>query len=323
MKYYVGLDVSMKETLILQKVGVESGAISHWLVEELRRLEIPAVCIDARKMAAILSIRINKTDKNDAKGIADAMRSGLYREVISKSQRAIEIGTLVGSRRLLVEQKVRLTNAIRGHLKTYGIRLGTSGDASFGKKVREVLSKGYEIAGKGIDGLLNSFEKIHEEIRVLIKEIENLAIADQQVQRFMTIPGIGIITAMTYQIEIDDLNRFRNSRAVGAYLGMTPKQYSSGETKKQGKISKCGSSEMRRLLNEAAIVMLTRSKRWSKLKAWGLKLQRKHGFKKACMGVGRKLAVIMHRMWLDKTDFIYEERKEERIVDTFGLARAT
>ncbi len=118
---------------------------------------------------------------------------------------------------------------------------------------------------------------------------------------------------MAYQIEIDNPNRFKNSRAVGAYLGMTPKQYSSGETKRQGKISKCGSSEMRRLLNEAAVVMLTRSQRWSKLKAWGLKLQKKHGFKKACMGVGRKLAVIMHRMWLNKTDFIYGEQKQQKV----------
>lgn len=101
----------------------------------------------------------------------------------------------------------------------------------------------------------------------------------------MTIPGVGSITAMAYKIEIDDPKRFKKSRSVGAYLGMTPKQYSSGETHKQGQISKCGSIEVRTLLTEAATVMLTRSQKWSKLKAWGLKIQRKHGFKKATVAL--------------------------------------
>ena len=157
-------------------------------MQELKKLAVRAVCIDARKMATLLSIQINKTDKNDARGIADAMRSGLYREVASKSQRTVEIGTLMASRRLLVEQKVQLSNAIRGHLKMYGIRLGTFGDASFSKKVIESLPKEYEMAKKGIEGLLHSFEKIYEEIKVLTKEIENLAREDENVKRFMTIP---------------------------------------------------------------------------------------------------------------------------------------
>lgn len=360
MKHYVGLDVSMKDTFIcimdeagkvinqgrtktnpeeisqylkrfqlsLDKVGIESSSLSHWLVEELKRLEIPALCIDARKMAAVLSIQINKTDKNDAKGIADAMRCKMYREVSAKSSSSIEIGTLMGSRRLIVEQKVQITNAVRGFLKTYGIRLGSCGDASFVQKVREKLSDKHQIAWEGLNGLLNCFEKICEELKNLTKKVEDLAREDEDAKRFMTIPGVGAITALAYKIEVDDPTRFRNSRTVGAYLGMTPKQYSSGETKKQGRVSKCGSSEVRTLLSEAAVVMLTRSKRWSKLKAWGLKLHRKHGFKKATMAVGRKLSVIMHKMWVNKTDFIYGEPKEDRLkaegkkIGATGLARA-
>lgn len=344
MRYYVGLDVSMKETFIciedetgkimhqgrsktdpelianylkkfqlsIAKVGLESGSLSHWLTEELRKLDIPAICIDARQMASILSVQINKTDKNDAKGIADAMRCSLYREVIQKSHQAIEIGTLMGSRRLMVMQKVQLKNAIRGFLKTYGIRLGSIGDVSFIEKVKEKLSDQLALLKESIDGLLMCYQKVCEELKKLTKKVEELVEADEDAKRFMTIPGVGPITALTYKMEIDDPRKFKSSRSVGAYLGMTPRQYSSGETKKQGRVSKCGSQEMRSLLNEAATVLLCTSKKWSKLKAWGLKIQRKHGFKKATMAVGRKLAVIMHRMMMDKTDFIYGEPKEKK-----------
>lgn len=354
MKHYVGLDVSMKDTFIcieneigkviqqgrvrtepdliaqylknfnlsIEKAGVESGALSYWLVEELKKREIPALCIDARKMAAVLSVQVNKTDKNDAKGIADAMRCGLYREVSPKSIKAIEISTLMGSRRLLVEQKVQITNGVRGFLKMYGIRLGSCGEASFTQKVKEKLSEKYPLTREGIEGLLNCYEKSCEEIKKLTKRIELLAREDEATKRLMTIPGVGAITALAYKIEIDNPHRFKHSRSVGAYVGMTPRQYSSGETKRQGQISKCGSTEVRTLLTEAATVMLTRSQRWSKLKAWGLKVQRKHGFKKAAVALGRKLAVVMHRIWIDKTDFMYGEPEEEKNVGTNGLAKA-
>lgn len=345
MKHYVGLDVSMKETFIciesetgkvinqgrsktdplliakylkkfnicIEKVGIESGSLSHWLVSELKKLDIPAICIDSRKMATILSVQINKTDKNDAKGIAEAMRCGLYREVMQKSQEAIELGTFLGSRRLLVMQKVQLSNAIRGFLKSYGIRLGTATDLNFAEKVRKEISKQYALAEQGIEGLLICFEKLVDELKKLTKKVEELARRDEEVKRLMTIPGVGPIVAVTYKAVIDDPKKFKNSRSVGAYLGMTPKQYSSGETKRQGRISKCGSSELRFLLNEAATVLLTRSQKWSKLKAWGFKVQRKHGLSKAKMAVGRKLAIIMHQMLLKKSEFIYGEPKEKEL----------
>lgn len=367
MKHYVGLDVSMKETFIcivnetgqivkegraktepgliagflektrldmggilkIEKVGIESGSISGWLVEQLKKLGIPAICIDARKMAAILSVCVNKTDKNDARGIADAMRCGLYKEVMSKSPISLEIGTLMNCRNTMVEQRVQLTNTIRGLLKTYGIRLGSCGEAVFENKVRERLPEGYLLAKEGIEALLNCFKKLCEEIKKLTKKLETLAREDEDVSRLMTIPGVGVITALAYKIEVDDPKRFKNSRAVGAYLGMTPRQYSSGETEKQGKISKCGSGQVRRLLNEAAVVMLTRSQKWSKLKAWGMKISRRHAFKQVTMAVGRKLAIIMHQMLVNKTEFVPGEPKERKLEKlneksgTIGLARAS
>jgi transposase len=347
MGYYVGLDVSMKETVIcivnekgesvhkgraktdpekifqhltyskfkIEKAGIESGSLSHWLVNELKKLGVPAVCIDARKMAAVLSIRVNKTDDNDARGIADAMRCGMYTEVSQKSQTAVETNTLMQCRKTLVHQRVQLTNSIRGYLKTYGVRLSSSGEKEFPLKVRNSLPAIFEIACAGIESLLCCYEKLCEQIREMERKITDLAQGDEEVKRLMTVPGVGLITAMTFKAEIDDPARFKKSRDVGAYLGMTPRQYSSGETHKQGHISKCGSSEMRTLLTEAGLVCLTRSKKWSRVKAWGLKIMRKHGAKKASVAMGRKLAVIMHRMLVEKKDFVYGEEtlKEAKV----------
>lgn len=346
MQYYAGLDVSMKQTFIcvqdqtgkvvqqghtktdpdlifkyltkvgvpLTKVAIESGCLSHWLVNELCKMGIPAICIDARKMAAILSVQVNKTDPNDAKGIADAVRCNLYREVAQKSQASIEVGLLMGCRRLLVVQKIQQTNTIRGFLKRYGIRLGAVGDTSFVKTVRAHLADKNVVVREGLESLLTCYEKIYEELKKLTKRVEELARQDEDLKRLMTIPGVGAITALAFKVEIDNPHRFKNSRAVGAYLGMTPKQYSSGKIQRQRAVSKCGSSEMRTLLMEAGTVMLTRSRRWNKVKAWGLKVFRKKGARKAAMAVGRKLAVIMHRMWINKTEFIYGEEPKAKQV---------
>lgn len=341
MSHYVGLDVSMKETVVcivnekgetvyrgrtktdpeeiaehlratkltLGKVGIESGSLSHWLVDQLRQKAVPAICIDARKMAAVLSIRVNKTDDNDAKGIADAMRCGMYTEVSQKSQQSIATNTIMQCRKTLVHQKVQLNNAIRGFLKTYGIRLGSCGEKELPLKVKVVLLEMTALARVGIESLLHCYEQLCEQIRSLEHEIAAQARGDEDIKRLMTVPGVGLITAMTFKAEVDDPSRFKSSRNVGAYFGMTPRQYSSGETKKQGHISKCGSSEVRTLLTEAGLVCLTRSKKWSKLKAWGLKIMKKHGAKKGAVAVGRKLAVIMHRMLVDKKEFIHGEEK--------------
>ncbi|WP_220017430.1 transposase [Candidatus Rhabdochlamydia oedothoracis] len=184
-------------------------------------------------------------------------------------------------------------------LKSYGIRLGSVGSKRFSSVVVKQIEKQEKSIVLSITYLLNTFDKVVEEVEKL----------DKEVQRLMTIPGVGPVTALTYKTEIFDPTRFNDSKSVGAYLGMTPKQYASGEVQRQGRISKCGSSELRSLLVEAGIVMLTRSKKWSKLKAWGLKIMRKKGMKKAALAVGRKLSVIMHKMLIEQKEFIYGEPK--------------
>jgi transposase len=339
MKHYIGLDVSMKKTSVcivdqeakivhesvvktdpdelanaikktglqVELVGFESGALSHYLYAELKQRGFPALCIDARHMSVLLSTQVNKTDKNDARGIAKALRNGTFKAIHQKPKESIDRGTVLTMRRSLVQQKTEIKNHIRGILKTYGIRLGSVGPTKFSATVKRRLEGIAILVCETIEASLAIFDLVHEKISILDEKILEIARKDLEIRQLMTVPGIGPITAMTYKAEIFDPTRFSDSRTVGAYLGMTPKQYSSGEIHKQGRISKCGSKELRSLLTEAGIVALTRSQKWSKVKAWGLKLMRKKGIKKAALAVGRKLAVIMHRMLISGKEFIYGE----------------
>lgn len=343
MKHYVGLDVSMKETFVcvvndsgkkmyeksvktdpqtiasylkgldldLKLIGLESGSISHWLTTELKSFDMPVKCIDARHISAVLSVNINKTDRNDARGLADAMRCGLYKEVKIKSREDIAICTLLNSRKQLVNQRVEVMGCIRGLLKTFGIRLGFLGKNLKGVEVLKAsLSSLPKHAVSGIEQLLESLKALLKSIEALDKEIKGLVKETKQAQVLMSIPGIGPITALHFLAEIFDPHRFTHSKSVGAYVGMTPRQYSSGETHRQGRISKCGPKDLRSLLMEAGVVILTRTRSWSKLKAWGLKIQKKHGLKKAATAVGRKLSVMMHRMLLTNEEFKFSEEKK-------------
>jgi transposase len=343
MKHYVGLDVSMKSTsicivdetgnivyegtettdpykiadLIDKKrftdcfLGFESGSLTNYLMAGFKERALHAVCMDARKLSAILSMKINKTDKNDARGIAEALRTKMFSVVHCKPMDSVEKDILLTARKSLVHQHVQLKNTVRGLLKAFGIRLGSVSGKNFSEVVKKQCTEIGELCKKGIFPLLEVFDKISEEIKKIDQEVRKLAFEDKEVKRLMTIPGVGPITALTFKNEIFDPSRFKDSKSVGAYLGMTPTQYASGETMRQGRVSKCGPTELRSLLVEAAIVLLTRSQKWSKLKAWGLKIMRKKGLKKAAVAVGRKLAVIMHRMMIQETEFIYGEQKNE------------
>jgi transposase len=345
MKHYIGLDVSMKQTSVcivdekggivfekdvatepneiyeviaktgleIQLAGLESGSLSHWLVDSLGKLGLPTICVCARKMAAILSVTINKTDKNDARGIASAIRGGHYRQVHHKSQYAVELSTLMGARRSLVGQRTTNMNTIRGLFKSYGIIIGIAKTERFYLKAGNLLERLSVDARIGIKALLEAFKAIDEQVTILNVKVEKIALADPIVKRLSTLPGIGPITALTFKMEIDDPHRFKKSRSVGAYVGATPTQYSSGEIHRQGKISKCGSSELRYLLGEGATSMMLRTKAWNKDKAWAFKIMRKHGFGKARMALARKMAVKMHRMWVDEKDYEWVDIKPEEI----------
>ena len=337
MKYYSGLDVSLKETFIsvidadgltvnegfvptdvesisrflkengvvYEKIGIESGQLSISLCKGLWSEGLPVTCVDARHMASALSARINKNDRNDARGIAQMMRAGLYKEVQVKSNESCQIKVLLGSRRQLVMNRQQLMGTVRGLLKIYGIKLGKKVVLeSFVMKVEKAISSLDSVTKTSMRALLKSLETIEASLAQLNKMLTALGKEDEDCQRLMTIPGVGAVTAMTYKATLDDPGRFEMSETIGAYMGLTPRQYASGEVDRHGSISKMGPAECRTLLYEAAQSLLSVCKTKCQLRTWGLRLAKKKGKKKAIVAVARKMSVIMHRMLVDKTEFV-------------------
>ena len=333
MKYYAGLDVSLKETFVsiideqghlvkegsvasesealysylkcdgfeYERIGIESGQLSIVLCKGLTKKGLPVLCVDARHMAAALSARINKNDRNDARGIAKMLRAELYREVQIKSDTACEEKVLLGSRRKLVRSRQQLMGTIRGLLKIYGVKLGAK--AQFTTKVREALQGVSEGVRKSLEALLSIVEAMEKSLKSLDDQLMEIVKGDAVCKRLMTVPGVGPIIAMTYKSTVDEPKRFKRSSTVGAYMGLTPRQYASGEVDRHGRVSKMGPEECRVMLYEAAQGMLTRVQKASKLRSWGLKLVKKKGLKKAVVAVARKMAVILHRMWVSEKEF--------------------
>ncbi len=340
MELYVGMDVSLKETSICvvdgdgeilcegtvisepeaiagfiktnaasaKRIGLETGPTTTWLWHELRALGLPVICIDARHAKAALSLQINKSDRNDAVGLARIMQCGWYKEVQVKSVSCHEIRAVLNSRAQLVKVKRDLENQIRGLLKNLGLVIGKASGTAFRRRVEELLGR-HGLLREAVRPLLEVREKVRREIAALYRKLLTLARNDVDSRRSMTVPGIGPITALAFHAAIDEPSRFRRSRSVGAYLGLTPRRFASGEVDWSGRISKCGDAMVRTYLFEAAGVLLTRVPHWCKLKAWGLRLAKRIGFKKAKVAVARKLAVILHRMWRDGTDFIWSSKE--------------
>ena len=334
MEYYVGLDVSLKLTAIcivdqtgvvkheamipsdpdaiaefvqarvesVVRIGLESGPTSTWLWTELNKTGLPVICIDARHAKAALKMQINKSDRNDAVGIARIMQTGWYREVRVKALDSHAIKALLVSRALLVKIKRDIENQIRGLLKNLGLVIGRAKMNTFKTRAQELIEDKPALIAV-VEPLLIAREAIAQQIADLDRKVMRLARNDAQVRRFMTTPGIGPITALCYLATIDDPTRFNKSRNVGAYIGLTTRRYASGETDWTGRISKCGDAMLRSYLFEAANVLLTRFAKWSALKAWGMRIAKRSGIRKAKVAVARKLAVILHRMWIDGTEF--------------------
>ena len=340
METFVGLDVSLEKTAVcvvdgsgavikegevpsdpdeigkfvhahapsVHRIGLESGPTSTWLWRELDQRGLPVICIDARHAKAALKMQINKSDRNDAAGIARIMQTGWFRQVQVKSERSHAIRGLLNSRALLVKMLRDVENQIRGLLKNLGLVIGRAKEGVFTRRVRALLDEQPEMV-LIINPLLNARSDIAGHLRDVDRTTKKLANLDHQTRAFMTVPGIGPVTALAFLAAIDDPARFRRSRTVGAYLGLTPRRYASGEVDWSGRISKCGDKIARSYLFAAAGVLLTRIGKWCKLKAWGMRIAKRSGGKKARVAVARKLAVLLHRMWRDGTHFEWNEVK--------------
>jgi transposase len=235
------------------------------------------------------------------------MQCGWYKEVCVKDLDSHATKALLVSRALLVKIKRDIENQIRGLLKNLGRVIGRAKMNMFAVRAAQLVEDRSELFA-AVDPLLKAREAVERQILDLDRKVLRLARNNAQVRRFMTAPGIGPVTALCFLATIDDPTRFKRSRSVGAYAGLTTRRYASGEIDWTGRISKCGDKMLRSYLYEAANVLLTRVAKWSALKAWGVRLAKRSGLRKAKVAVARKLAVILHRMWIDGTEFKWSSK---------------
>ncbi len=334
MEYFAGLDVSVKETSVcivddggrivreakvgsepeallqvlmtpgqaFRRIGLEAGALSQWLFSALAQAGLPVICVETRHMRAVLKAQITKTDRNDARGMAQMMRVGIYRPVHVKTLRSQKLRMLLTHRKLLQSKAISIDNDLRASLRNFGLKVGIVGQAKFDARIKELVEDLPDLAVL-VEPLLVVRRVLREQIDILHRRLLAIVRDDDVCRRLMTVPGVGPVVALTYRATVDVPARFRNSKAVGAVFGLTPSRYQSGEVNRTGAISRCGDEMMRMMLYEAAQIVLVGSTKWSWLKAWAMKIARHRGMKKAIVALARRLAVILHRIWVDGTEF--------------------
>jgi transposase len=334
MEYFAGLDISMKETHICvmdrdgkvaleakaatsaaaiaaelakaptaQRIVFETGRMATMLYHSLAALGLPVVCIESRHAyQALRSLATHKTDRNDARGLAHLARAGFYKPVHVKSLPAHAVRALISARKKLVGQRVTLENQIRGLALVFGVRLPRGLSPAFAAQVTSNSSEVPALSG-ALRGLLVARDALLRAITAINRDIKRLARSFEVCQRLMTIPGVGHLTALAFVAAIDEPDRFRSSRDVGPYLGLVPRRWKSGEIDYTGSISKVGDRRVRTLLYEAANVMLTRYRGDLALKDWALRIGKRSTMRKARVALARRLAIIMHAMLRDGTDF--------------------
>jgi len=335
LEYFVGLDVSLRSCAVcivdtkgkvlferelpcaikdivaclsdfthpIERIGFEAGTMSQYLYFGLEAAGFDVVCMEARQVNAALSAMRNKTDKNDARGIAQVLRTGWFSPVHMKSREAHGLRAILSTRKALLKKTMDLANEVRGLLKIFGIRLpATVQHGSFDDVVRPMILID-DVLAHAMVPLLDARVVLYQHFLELDRRVKRAASQDEVCMRLMTIPGIGPITALTFKGAVDDPARFKRSRTVGAHFGLTPRRYQSGEHDNPGRISKAGDRDVRSALYSAANALLMRTVAGSQIKTWGMRLLRTKGRRRAVVAVARKLAVLMHRMWVDGTEF--------------------
>jgi transposase len=338
MNYYAGIDVSLEcssvcvvdgngkivregkvasepEALIawlgslglsLERIGLEAGPLSQWLYAALREAGLAVELLETRHVKAALSAMPVKTDRNDARGIAQLMRLGWFRPVHCKSAEAQEVRALLTARKLVQSKFYDVEMSLRGILRGFGLKVGRTTPKRFAERIRELVA-GHVSLEAIAEALLSVHEVLLRQLNGFEKRVREVARYDARVRLLMSTPGVGAIVGLTYVSAIDDPARFKSSKSVGAHFGLAPTKYQSGETDVTGRISKIGDASVRTALYEAAHIILTRSIKGSGLKNWATKLAKRAGMKKAKVALARKLAVVLHRMLADASMFMADK----------------
>jgi transposase len=321
VEHYAGLDVSLEQTSVcvasepealvhflaredleLARVGLEAGPLSQWLHTGLVAAGYEAVLLETRHVKAALSAMTVKTDRRDARGIAQLLRLGWYRPVHAKSPSAQEVRSLLTARKLIQGKLLDIESGIRGVLRGFGLKVGAISRGRFDARIRDLI-EGQTMLETVVGSMLAARTALQAEFTRLHRALLALVRADPVCRQLMSVPGVGAVVAITFKSGVDDPTRFRRSRDVGPHFGLTPRKYQSSEIDVTGSISKVGDRVVRTALYEAASVMLTRTVRMSPLKSWAMGMVKRRGAKKARVALARKLAVVLHRMWIDGTSF--------------------
>jgi transposase len=287
----------------LMRIGLEAGPLSQWLYAAMRSAGLAVELLETRHVRNAFKIMPVKTDRKDARGIAELMRLGWFRPVHCKSMAAQETRALLTARKLVQKELLETESSLRGILRGFGLKVGKTTPVRFDGRIRELVA-GHPSLEVIADAMLSVRAVLRREFDGFEKRLRAMARGDTRVRLLMSVPGVGVIVSLTYVCAIDDPSRFKSSKTVGAHFGLTPTRYQSGETDRTGRISKIGDSSVRAVLYEAAHVILTKAvKGCTALKSWAMRIAKRAGMKKAKVALARKLAVIMHRMLADGTTF--------------------
>jgi transposase len=287
----------------LTRIGLEAGPLSQWLYAAMKSTGLAVELLETRHVRDAFKAMPVKSDRNDARGIAQLMRLGWFRPVHCKSLAAQEMRALLTARKLVQSKLFDVEMSLRGILRGFGLKVGPTTPKRFAKRIGE-LAAGQATLEVVTQALLAVHTVLLREFNDFEKRVRAAARLDQRVRLLMSTPGVGAIVALTYVSAIDDPARFKSSKGVGAHFGLTPKKYQSGQKDVDGRISKMGDASVRTVLYEAAHIMLTKPlKGCSQLKSWAMRIAKRAGMKKAKVALARKLAVVLHRMWIDGTSF--------------------
>jgi transposase len=334
MNYYAGIDVSLEcssvcvvdgggkivreakvasepEALIawfcslgfgVERIGLEAGPLSQWLFAAMQKEGLAVELLETRHVRNAFKTMPVKTDRKDARGIAELMRLGWFRPVHCKSMEAQETRALLTARKLVQTKLHDIELSLRGVLRGFGLKVGRTTPKQFEIRIKELVA-GHPNLQIVAEALLAVRTVLLREFNGFEKRVRSMARSDARPRLLMSTPGVGAIVSLTYASAIDDPKRFKSSKMVGPHFGLTPKKYQSGATDITGRISKIGDGAVRTALYEAANIILTRPVKGSGLKSWAARLAKRTGMKKAKVALARKLAVIMHRMLVDGKPF--------------------
>ena len=340
MDHFAGLDVSVKETSVcivddtgrivrevkvasepeallqvltnpiyrFKRIGLEAGPLSQWLFSALAEAGLPVICVETRHMRAVLQAQINKTDRNDARGIAQMMRAGLYRPVHVKTLRSQKLRMLLTHRKLLQSKAIAIENDLRGTLRNFGLKVGMVGKLKFEARIKELVENLPDLAVL-VEPLLVVRRVLREQFAILHRRLLAIVRDDDVCRRLMTVPGVGPVVALTYRATVDVPARFRNSKAVGAVFGTDALQVSIGRDQPNRRDIKVRGRDDAGDALRSGPDHAGAFNKWSWLKAWAMKIARHRGMKKAIVALARRLAVIMHRIWVDGTEFQWSRKR--------------